>query len=62
MDSNENKRINLELENNLDDVETVDLALELSNYEDEELQKLCYKTEDEELARYIRRVRAKDAN
>ena len=62
MDSNENKRINLELENNLDDVETIDLALELSNYEDEELQELCDNKEDEELARYIRRVWAKDTN
>lgn len=56
MDSNENKRVKLELENNLDDLETVDLALALSNYEDEELQKLCNKTDDEELARYTRRV------
>lgn len=61
MDSNENKRVKLELENNLDDLETVDLALELSNYEDDELQKLCNKTDDEELARNIRRVRAKDS-
>lgn len=61
MDSNENKRGKLELENNLDDLETVDLALELSNYEDDELQKLCNKTDDEELARNIRRVRAKDS-
>lgn len=60
MDSNENKRSNLELENNLDDVETIDLALELSNYEDDELQALCDKTDDEELARNIRRVRVKD--
>lgn len=62
MDSNENKRVKLELENNLDDLETVDLALALSNYEDEELQKLCNKTDDEELARYTRRVWAKDTN
>lgn len=38
---------------NLDEFETVDLALELSNYEDEELQELCNKLEDEELARIL---------
>jgi len=44
--------VDLEVTENLelDDVTTVDLALELSNYEDEELENLCAKLEDEELA------------
>ena len=53
MDSNENKKINLELENNLDELTTVDLALQLSNYEDIELQKLCERLQDEELAKIL---------
>ena len=35
---------------NLDDVTTVDLALQLSEYDDDELQELCQKLDDEELA------------
>lgn len=42
--------IDLEETENLDDIATVDLALELSNYEDEELEEVCEKLEDEELA------------
>lgn len=50
MDSNENKELDLEVTENLDDVTTVDLALQLSEYDDEQLQGLCEKLEDEELA------------
>ena len=50
MDSNENKELDLEMTENLDDVTTVDLALQLSEYDDDELQELCQKLDDEELA------------
>lgn len=50
MDSNENRKNNLELTEELDELSTVDLALELSDYEEEELKELCLKYEDEELA------------
>ena len=50
MENNLNKELDLDLVENLDDVSTVDLALELSEYEEEELQKLCEKLENEELA------------
>ena len=50
MDSNENKDLNLKVTENLDDVTTVDLALQLSEYDDDELQELCQKLDDEELA------------
>ena len=46
----DNKELDLKLVENLDDVTTVDLALLLSDYEDEEIQKLCDKLGDEELA------------
>lgn len=46
----DNKELDLKLVENLDDVTTVDLALLLSDYEDEEIQKLCDKLDDEELA------------
>lgn len=50
--TNSDKEVDLEKTEDLelDDVTTVDLALELSNYEDEELEELCAKLEDEELA------------
>ena len=38
MDSNENKELDLKVTNNLDDVATVDLAWQLSNYDDDELK------------------------
>lgn len=47
---NLDNEIDLEITENLDDITTVDLALELSNYEDEDLMELCEKLEDEELA------------
>lgn len=50
MDSNENKELDLKVTNNLDDVATVDLAWQLSNYDDDELKELCQKLDDEELA------------
>lgn len=50
MDSNENRELDLEVTENLDDVTTVDLALQLSEYDDDQLQELCEKLEDEELA------------
>lgn len=51
MDSNLNKELDLELApDNLDDVSTIDLALKLSDYEDEELEELCNKIKDKELA------------
>ena len=53
MDNNENQELNLETVENLDDVTTVDLALQLSDYDDESLQKLCQKLGDEELARIL---------
>ena len=53
MDNNENQELNLETVENLDDVATVDLALQLSDYDDESLQKLCQKLGDEELARIL---------
>ena len=53
MDNNENQELNLETVENLDDVTTVDLALQLSDYDDESLQKLCRKLGDEELARIL---------
>ena len=47
----DNREKDVELEDeNLDELQTVDLALELTNYEDEELEELCDKYEDEELA------------
>lgn len=45
-----NKELDLEVTENLDDVTTVDLALQLSEYNDNQLQELCNKLEDEELA------------
>lgn len=53
MDNNENQELNLETVENLDDVTTVDLALQLSDYDDESIQKLCQKLGDEELARIL---------
>lgn len=50
MDSNENKEIDLELEENLDELSTVDLALKLSDYNYEEIKELCERLEDEKLA------------
>lgn len=50
MDSNENKELDLALTENLDDVTTVDLALQLSDYDDDEIFALCQKLDDEELA------------
>lgn len=50
MDSNDNKELDLEVTENLDDVTTVDLALQLSEYDDDQLQELCDKVENEELA------------
>lgn len=50
MDSNDNKELDLEVTENLDDVTTVDLALQLSEYDDDQLQELCDKLENEELA------------
>lgn len=50
MDSNVDKELDIELTENLDDVSTIDLALKLSEYEDEKLEELCKKTDDETLA------------
>ena len=50
MDINEKIKIDSELTENLDDVTTVDLALKLSDYDESELQALCDKLDDEELA------------
>lgn len=50
---NKNEEIDLELNENLDDVTTVDLALSLSDYEDEELEELSKKASDEELAKLL---------
>lgn len=50
MDSKENKYFDFKVTDNLDDVTTVDLALQLSDYDDEKLQELCQKLDDEELA------------
>lgn len=50
---NLDKELDLETTEELDDVTTVDLALELSNYEEEELKALCEKLDDEELARIL---------
>ena len=50
MDINEKRKIDSELTENLDDVTTVDLALKLSDYDESELQALCDKLDDEELA------------
>ncbi len=50
MDSNEKKDLDLKMTEDLDDVTTVDLAWQLSNYDDDELKELCQKLDDEELA------------
>ena len=50
MDSKENKYFDFKVTDNLDEVTTVDLALQLSEYDDDELQELCQKLDDEELA------------
>ena len=50
MDSNENKEIDVELEDNLDELSTVDLALKLSDYNYEEIKELCERLEDEKLS------------
>ena len=50
MDSKENKYFDFKVTDNLDEVTTVDLALQLSDYDDEKLQELCQKLDDEELA------------
>lgn len=50
MDSAENKEIDLKIEEELDNVTTIDLALQLSDYDDEKLKNLCEKLENEELA------------
>ena len=50
---NEEIDIDLELSENLDDLTSIDLALKLSDYEDEELEELCRKATDEELAKLL---------
>ena len=50
MDSNENRKNDASYAEELDELSTVDLALELSDYEEEELKELCETHEDEELA------------
>lgn len=50
MDSNENRKRDTTIEEELDELSTVDLALKLSDYEEEELKELCETHEDEELA------------
>lgn len=50
MNSNQDKKLDFNKKQSLDDVSKVDLALELSEYEDEELYELCKRLEDEELA------------
>lgn len=50
MDSNDKKELDILTTEELDDVTTVDLALQLSDYEDDELKELCQKLDDEKLA------------
>ena len=50
---NEEIDIDLELSENLDELTSIDLALKLSEYEDEELEELCQKASDEELAKLL---------
>ena len=52
----------IELENNPDDIndiQLVDLAVSLSDYEDEELEKLCLELNDENLAKVLEEAETK---
>lgn len=56
-----NEEIN-ELKNNLDspnEIQLVDLAVSLSDYEDEELEKLCVDLNDESLAKVLEEAETK---
>ncbi len=51
-----------ELENNINsanDIQLVDLAVSLSDYEDEELQKICIELDNESLAKVLEEAEAK---
>lgn len=56
------KKLDLRLIENLDDISSIDLANELSEFDDDEIQILCEKLNDEALARIIEEAEFKNQN
>ena len=56
------KKLDLRLIENLDDVSSIDLANELSDFDDEEIQVLCSKLDDESLASVLEEAEFKNQN
>ena len=54
--------LDLRLIENIDDISAIDLANELSNFDDEEIQILCGKLDDESLARILEEAEFKNQN
>ena len=61
MDNNM-RTVDLRLIDKLDDITSVDLANELSSFDDEEIKVLCYKLDDEMLARVLEEAEFKNQN
>ena len=56
------RTLDLRLIDKLDDITSVDLANELSSFDDEEIKVLCYKLDDEMLARVLEEAEFKNQN
>ncbi len=56
------KKLDLRLIENLDDISSIDLANELSEFDDDEIQILCAKLNDEALARVLEEAEFKNQN
>ena len=56
------RTVDLRLIDKLDDITSVDLANELSSFDDEEIKVLCYKLDDEMLARVLEEAEFKNQN
>ena len=59
---NNMRTLDLRLIDKLDDITSVDLANELSSFDDEEIKVLCYKLDDEMLARVLEEAEFKNQN
>lgn len=59
MEDKEKEEIKLASIDELDEVTAIDFALQLSEYEDEELQEVCSKLDDEELASIVEQAELK---
>ena len=56
------RTVDLRLIDKLDDITSVDLANEVSSFDDEEIKVLCYKLDDEMLARVLEEAEFKNQN